>query len=226
MPLLLFVVPALSATLQIAATGSPAGDMMTKEVLNYAYARLGVQVNFVDVPMRRGFAEVQAGTMDGITASGIAAIEKMVKVSVPVTYNDIAVFSVRQQFRVTGYESLRPYSIGMIAGIKYLEERLNGMKLDKAPNVDSLFQKLAAGRTDIVVDALTDYCSARKLGLTEIRILEPVLERRLAHHFLGERHTALARELETVLAAMEKDGTLKKIQERAEKKYQEQCNSP
>ncbi len=50
-----------------------------------------------------------------------------------------------------------------------------------------------------------------------------MLERRSSHHFISERHAALAHELEAVLQTMEKDGSLKIIQQTAERQYQQQC---
>ncbi len=47
------------------------------------------------------------------------------------------------------------------------------MRVDPAPNIESLFQKLEQGRADVAGDALVSYCVVRKLGFKDIHMLEP-----------------------------------------------------
>ena len=99
-------------------------------------------------------------------------------------------------------------------------------KTDVARSLDSLFKKLDAGRTDLVIDSRYSYCVAKRLGLQRVRLLEPGLEKRLGYHFIHQRHASLAKPIERVLQQMESDGTIKRIQDEVMHEYQQICLNP
>jgi polar amino acid transport system substrate-binding protein len=154
-----------------------------------------------------------------------AKLGDLQKIATPIAYEELVVFSVNKRFKVAGYRSLQPYSIGYLLGSRIFEEKLKGMSVDTAPNLESLFNKLQAGRTDIAVDSRASFCRARKLGLTKVTILEPSLEKLLANHWVSRRHAALIPRLEAVLKKMKQDGAIKKIQEGAWKDFTAQCGA-
>jgi polar amino acid transport system substrate-binding protein len=198
--------------------------MMSQRVLKYAYRQLGVEVRFDELPNPRTRALVEAHEIDGLDYR-IAnnPVDGFQKISIPVTYEDLVVYTAGKRFKPAGYESLRDYSIGYLVGATLLDRRLQGMKVDTAPNLESLFRKLSLGRTDVAIDSRSSYCKAGQWGLNNIVMLEPSLEKLLGYHWISARHADLIPRLETVLKKMEKDGTIKRLQEQAWKDYDEQC---
>ncbi|MFZ6735178.1 substrate-binding periplasmic protein [Undibacterium sp. Ji42W] len=199
--------------------------VMAQRVLSKAYEQLGIKVNFITTPAARAVSMWNAGRLDGVAAKVIdTGLPDSIKVEIPVVYEEAVAFATKKNFAVDGFDSLKPYVVGYVSGITYLEDRLrNVAHKETAPGLESLFRKLDAGRTDVAVDSRFSFCLVRKLGLNNIHIIEPSLEKRLGYHFLHTRHQQIASALEPVLRNMEKDGSIKKIQEEVMQEFMEQC---
>ncbi|MFZ6871544.1 substrate-binding periplasmic protein [Undibacterium sp. Di27W] len=196
-----------------------------QKVLSKAYGQLGIKVNFIATPAARALSMWNAGKLDAVAAKIIdTGLPDSIKINVPIVFEEAVVFATRTNLSLDGFDSLKPYVVGYVNGITYLEERLRNVpQKETAPSLESLFRKLEAGRTDVAVDSRFSFCLVRKLGLNNIRILEPSLEKRLGYHFLHSKHQQLVPALEAVLKNMEKDGSIKKIQEEVMQEYMEQC---
>lgn len=201
-------------------------SLMAEKILTLAYARLGISIHFVAVPAARSLLMWNANELDGIAVRIIdIGYVDSIKLNTEIAYEDGVVFTNRKRFQVDGYASLKPYVVGYIAGIPFLEDRLKDIPhKEPAPSIESLFRKLNAGRTDIVVDSRSSLCIAKNLAYSNISILEPSLEKRVGYHYLHQRHKELALALERVLLGMEKDGTIKKIQDKVVHDFFENCS--
>ncbi len=196
-----------------------------QKILLIAYAQMGIKANFIAMPAARAMSMWSAGKLDAFSAKIIdSGLPDSVKSSVPIILEEAVVFTSRKNFTVDGYDSLKPYLVGYVNGVTYFEDRLKNVpQKETAPNLESLFRKLDAGRTDVAVDSRFAFCLVQKLGLNHIRILEPSLERRPGYHFLHSRHQHLLSKLDDILQAMEKDGSIKRIQEEVMQEYMTQC---
>lgn len=195
-----------------------------QKILTVAYARIGVPVNFVKLPGVRGLMQAEAGQLDGILLRLTnEADSHLVPAKVVIASEDVVVFTVNKHFAVTGFDSLRPYVIGHIAGVKALEKVLKDAKTEPAPNLESLFRKLAAGRTEVAIDSRNALCVAKKLGLDEIHIIEPALFQPQGMHYLHNKNAALIPKLEAALQQMQKEGLIKKLQDEALASYMAVC---
>jgi polar amino acid transport system substrate-binding protein len=196
---------------------------MAQRVLAAAYQELGQDVQFVKLPVRRGL--VPSNDVDGV---GLAVTPDLGptlnRVDVPIAYEEAAVYATRSDIVPNGYASLRPYLIGYIAGIGYLEAKFQGMRTDPASTLETLFRKLEQGRTDVVVDSRFNSCIIKQLGLQKVVLLQPSLELAPGFHFLHQRHAALIPRITAVLNRMATDGSIKKIQAQAFKEYRAQCD--
>lgn len=199
--------------------------MAAQRVLEQAYAQLGVDITFIATPALRAIALWESNQLDGIALKIIDdGLPDSIKVSVPVAFEEAVVFTKKLDFTVDGFASLKPYKVGYILGVTYLEERLKDIPYkETAPNLISMFKKLDVGRSDIAIDSRFSYCVAKKLGLQDIRVLEPSLEKRLGYHFLHKRHENLVAPLEAVLHKMELAGSIKKIQDETMQEFMSQC---
>ncbi len=200
--------------------------MMAQRVLAHAYGQLGITVRFEELPNSRARSLLDSHAIDGVDYRIVDnQVSDLEKIAIPIAYEEFAVFSVNKHFKVAGYQSLQPYTIGHLAGARIFEEKLKGMQVDTAPNLESLFNKLEAGRTDIALDSRSSYCIARKLGLKNVTMLEPSLEKILAYHWLSKRHQALIPQLEAVLKKMKQDDTIKRLQDDAWKDFNARCKA-
>ena len=105
-----------------------------------------------------------------------------------------------------------------------IAEHTGNLRTDTAPSIDSLFRKLAAGRTDIALESRQSLCHVIRLGLTQIVMLEPSLMQRPGFHVLRKKYQTLIPKLEVVLSQMEKQGEIRKINEAAIQSYLSHCH--
>ena len=202
------------------------GTMIAQQVLRQAYHRLGVSIRFVTLPNARIRELLETEELDGVDYRiSDAPVGDLKKISPAITYEEFVVYTVNKIFKVDGYSSLRPYSIGYLSGARIFEDKLRGMRVDTAPTLESLFRKLVAGRTDLAIDSSSGICLIRKLGLTQIQTLNHPLERILGYHWLSGRHAELIPKLEATLRLMDKDGSIAKIQKTVISEFTASCGN-
>lgn len=201
-------------------------SLMAQRVLSQAYMQLGIEIKVLELPNSRTRILLENQELDGMVFRlADSDLFDLQKISTPITYEEFAVFTIHEKFKVDGYASLKPYLNGYLTGAKVLEDHLQAMRVETAPNQDSLFKKLAAGRTDTVIESRASACRLKKLKLSEIHMLEPALDKILGYHWLSARHQALIPRLNAVLKKMDQDGTIRKIQKETWKTYKANCAS-
>lgn len=214
---------------------SSAGPLHPKKViviriLEEAYHRLGIDFEFRHYPAERSLRIANAGEeVDGELFRGVnAKIEEnylnLIKIPVPLTYGEFVVFTREVNFEIDGWESLRPYHIGIEIGVKGIERGTEGMNVEKVPETDKLFLMLAEGRFDIAV-------APRTVGLMHltrlsnlygeyenfqhISVLEPPIKKDPLYHYLHAKHTDIVPRLTMVLEDMNSNGDIQTIIDRA-----------
>jgi polar amino acid transport system substrate-binding protein len=198
--------------------------LISERILTQAYAQLDIQIHFVTVPVTRASAMWKLNQLDGTVRVADSELADSIKIKVPIAHEEVVVFTTKEKFQIHGFASLQPYVVGYVAGTPYVISRLKDLPFSEtAPNRESLFRKLDAGRTQVALESRFSSCVVKKLGLNNIVILEPSLEKVVVFHFLHVRHQNLAVSLEKVLFSMEKDGTIKKIQDQVMSEFLEIC---
>jgi polar amino acid transport system substrate-binding protein len=201
------------------------GALMAQKILLQAYLKMGVEINFLPIPAARSSVMWEDGRLDGV-AYRLANTELAngLKLSTPVAYGDVVAYSINKQFTIEGYQGLKPYRIGYIAGAPFVLEKLKDIpRIESAPNIDSLFKKLQMGRSDLVIESSFSLCFVHKMGMSNVIMLQPPLETALGYHYLHRRHQHLYAQLEKTLLSMKLDGSLKKLQEQAIQEFSIQC---
>ena len=133
----------------------------------------------------------------------------------PVSQIEAVVFTKDKSFTVQGWESLSPYKIGYVQSNKWVENNTKGMNTEGILKPDSVFKMLEAGRIDIAVLPMgSGITLIKKLGLSDIKILQPPVMITNLHHFINNKNKDLIPKLEAVLAEMNADGTSADIKNR------------
>lgn len=198
---------------------------ISQRILTLAYAQLGIPVRFVVVPVLRSLVMWNNGNLDSVSFRLLDdGWPLAIKIPVPIVFEETVVFTKKPGLQVRSYADLANYTVGYLGGVPILEERLRDLpKTDAARSLDSLFKKLDAGRTDLVIDSRYSLCVVKRLGLNKVYVLEPGLGKRLGYHIIHQRHAKLAQPLERVLRQMESDGTIRRIQDEVIHEYQQNC---
>ncbi|SNB46835.1 polar amino acid transport system substrate-binding protein [Geobacter sp. DSM 9736] len=187
-------------------------DLIIKEM----FRRIGHKAKIVHVPSERALANANEGIDDGDFVR-IAGLDKkypnLVMVPEKVSEFEFAAFSRNPSIRISGWESLKPYNVGIITGWKILETNVSGTRsLTKVKDDKALFDLLVNDRADIVVfDRLQGAAFIKRERLAGIKPLEPLLARRDMYLYLNRRHADLVPRLAAALREMKQDGTWQRI---------------
>ncbi|MDM8550411.1 transporter substrate-binding domain-containing protein [Desulfobacterales bacterium HSG2] len=125
------------------------------------------------------------------------------RVPVVVLAMEAVVFTKDVIFEVRGWESLKPYTIGILRGSKFVELGTRGLKVEQVTSYRQVLLKLNSGRTDVAVMARTNgMLEIGKLNMKGIRVLEPPLIRVNLYHYLHKKHERLIPKITQALREM------------------------
>ena len=219
-------------TLRLARLEGVPDQWIGGEILKVAYARLGIQVQFVAVPALRSLLESSEGRVDG-EVQRILSVETqcptLIALKPAINFIEPAAFVNRLDFKVQGWPSIASYRVGIVRGVGSSEVGTRGMsRVTAVPSMEALMRMLAAERVDVAVnDRLSGVLILQQLGLAkEVRPIEPPLQHVPLYHFLHVKHQDLVPRVEELLRAMAASGELEQIRARAVKALTEEWGRP
>jgi polar amino acid transport system substrate-binding protein len=217
-------------TLRLARLEGVPDQWIGGEILRLAYARLGINLQFVAVPALRSLVESSEGRLDG-EVQRILGVETqyptLLAVKPSINFIEPAVFVKKLDFKVQGWPSIASYHVGIVRGVGSSEAGTRGMRrVTAVPSMEALMRMLAAERIELAVnDRLSGQLILRQLQLQgEIHPLDPPLQHIPLYHFLHVRHAELLPRIEEVLRAMEASGELERIRSRSAGRLTEEQN--
>jgi polar amino acid transport system substrate-binding protein len=189
--------------------------VISEVILREAYGRIGIGVDIVKVPAERALIMADRGNVDG-EVQRIDGINKkytnLVQVYPSINFIEAAVFSSEASFRVDGWESLRPYTIGLVRGIKFAENNTADMDVYPAPDYEHLIAMLIGERVDIFVSpGVNGLYHISRLGVEGINRLEPSVMRFDLFHYIHKSRQGLIEKITPVLESMAASGELARI---------------
>ncbi len=205
--------------------------VISMRILTEAYGRIGIEIETRIFTGPRSLSMANRGSIDGELFRGDLDKDKfhnLIRIPVPILYGELVVFTKDVEFEVMGWESLKPYVIGIYSGLTGAETGTKGMRVEPVATVEQLFKKLAAGRNDIVVfprdqgmDTLKSLMTLNPEGidlqtLQKIRVLEPPIHLEVLYHTLHKKHAALVPKITAVLQEMTDEGLIQRITEEVE----------
>ncbi len=198
------------------AVSSPI-NKISEQVVREGYKQIGVTMETRRLPGERALMRANSGETDGdiCRVKGIEnRFTNLMMIPVKVVSVEFVVFTKDKHFKVNGWESLRPYSIGYLRGLKIITQKTQGlgMKLSPVNTEKQAFFKLDLGRTDVVVDPLhMGLAVLSEFKIKSITVLKPPLEEFVLFHYINKKNKTLAPKLEAALTKMTKDGQIERI---------------
>ena len=196
--------------------------LMVEEVLQQAYQQIGIRAETQWLPGARALRMANNGEVDGaqLRVAGVSKkFTNLIMVPVPVYETEIVVFTKNAEFSVKGWASLKPYRIGVPGGYTAILDNVRDFNCWTV-NYVQIFRMLDANRVDIgVVDRFNGLVTVKKLGLKEIKILEPPLATIQFYNFLHKKHKAIAPRITASLQQMKDEGKIRKIWDKFESKF-------
>lgn len=193
----------------------PAG----KAVVQEAYRRLGLPVEFRVYPAAEALQKSNSGAVDA-ELQRIDGISRdfpgLVQVPIPINLIQAVAFSRKYHFPVSGWHSLRPYRLGIVKGILFAKNNTTGMNVKSFDRYDDLFQGLEDDRIDVaIMPRIEGLRAIRDSGRDDIREMAGILETIFLYHYVHVSRADLVERLSPVLREMLLSGETRRDREAA-----------
>lgn len=189
--------------------------VVASRVLEQAYATLGYTISFEYYPAQDALRASNSGLVDGELQriDGLSSqYIHLIQIGIPINYIQGAVFSLKEDVKISNWHELRPYRIGIVKGVVFSERGTRNMNRTVVETYPELIELLIGGQVDFIIASLIS-------GLTEVEKtdstggikLSGVVESRLVYHYLHDEHRDLVPEIERVLKTMLLSGEITRI---------------
>ena len=189
-----------------------ADTVVSEMILKEAYRRIGINVTIKKFPPERSLHEANNGKVDG-EVQRIGSISEIYhnlrRVDPTINFLEGITFTANADAVINSWPDLKPFRVGILRGIKFVEANTKGLKVYAAGNHREMFRMLNKGRFDVVVAprfSANFFIRANKLE--SIRELPKPLVRLDLFHYLHKRHEALVPRVSATLQAMSDAGEL------------------
>lgn len=205
--------PALPSELQFRqALNSPAAQF-SQALLSEAYTRLGIQVNFIDVPFGRSLVESNRGVLAGEIARVLRVTEQFPNLlPVPYVLFDTEVYLYINQQQCANCTLKTVQSLAFVRGSVIVEELLKQLpasrKVISSGTIESTKTLFLTGKVDAVV-----FAAYRLQDRAEFKIAEQHIMSLPDYHLLHRNHQALLQPLAAMLFQLEREGVAERLRQ-------------
>jgi polar amino acid transport system substrate-binding protein len=189
---------------------------LSEKVLEQVYKRLHIEMSIVYFPAARTLWLANNGTVDGEVAR-LAGLEKtypnLLMVKTPITVISPSVYTKKETyFTVQGWQSLKPYRVAYLRGVKFIERNLNGLSIEGegVATTEQAFIMLEHNRVDVVISDANQTANLLP-KYPDIKMLSPAVDSFPAYHYLNKKHADLVPKVEAVLQQMIDDKTIERL---------------
>lgn len=187
-------------------------DQVVAEALN----RMGYKLSVSHLPAERALINANSGIDDG-DLNRIGGLSKvypnLIQTQEPTFTMQFVAFSKNVNISTRNWETLRPFTIGLITGWKILERNIPpGTQVVKVRNPEQLFYLLQNDRVDIALFGKWQGLEyMRKNHIRGIRVLSPPLAEKDMFVYFHKKHKDLVSNFDATLKKMKKDGSWQNI---------------
>lgn len=206
------------SVIRLAVAANTVDTVVSEVIVREAYERIGYRVEITKYPPERALKLADSGRADGDVQriDGLSEhYPNLIQLQPAINYIEGSVFTAGKDISVDGWDSLRPYRIGLIRGIKFAELNTKGMDRHLVGNYPALFTMLDKGRFDLIVSPrLNGSYQLKRLHIEGIDLIEPPVARFDLYHYIHSSRADLGPKLEAVFQEMQATGELESIRER------------
>lgn len=187
-------------------------DLIVAEAL----LRNGKSLQVAHLPAERALINANSGIDDG-DMNRIGGLDKfytnLIQVSEKTFSMEFTAFSRTVNFKTSDWNSLKPYSVGIINGWKILEKNVpESVELIKVKNPQQLFSLLSNNRVDVILFGKWQGLNyINKNNIKGVKLLQPALAGRDMFVYFHKKHKDLVPLFTQSLREMKKEGVYKRI---------------
>ena len=179
------------------------------------FARIDIDTKVISLKAARAILNVNRGIDDGAIARTKGMEKKytnLIRVPGSVVKFKFVAYSLNKKINVTDWNSLKPYSVGIIRGWNIYENNVVGTKkLTKVTDAEQLFNLLLNGRSDLILFEHHRGSWWEKHSNVKFQLLEsPIVEKEM-FIYMHKKHAALVPKIAKALVELKKDGSYQKI---------------
>ncbi len=205
---------AAKSSLQITTFDTPYSTVMTR-IMREAYKNIGREIDVSMLPGSRAIKLSGLGAVDG-ELYRIGAISNaypdLVRVNVAIANLEVRAFSHSLDFITDGWNSLKPYRLAVMQGVKVTEMHTKNMQRIMVNNFHQLFNLLSNERVDLVITTnIAGRIAIKELHLKNIKMLSPAVHNFKVYHFVHKKNRELVPLLTAALTKMKKQGRIDQI---------------
>lgn len=202
-------------SLNLVTVENSADTFSSEAVLTTAYKKLGIDILIKRYPAERALRMAAAGQVDG-EVQRIDAVghdyPSLIQIRPAINYLEAVVFTRNTEFEPSDWQSLEPYRIGLIRGIKFAENNTRHMNRHRVNTYHSLFTMLEKGRLEVAIaPRINGLAHIRHSGIQNIRELAPPIDRFDLYHYLHTKNQHLVEPISQILKQMEATGEIEQI---------------
>lgn len=186
------------------------------KVVRKAYENIGVEISILPLPGTRALIVANKGeAVDGelFRISGIEKVHtNLIPIEVALHKSEWMVYTKNKEFQVNGWESLKPYKIGIKRGIKTTQKGTLGMQTVLVNKNEQLFKMLDRERVDvIVISKINGKKYLDKTKYDKIKFLETPVSIIPVYHFLHIKNKHLLPKITKAMKELESKGFIEEM---------------
>ncbi|MCJ8340908.1 MAG: transporter substrate-binding domain-containing protein [Pseudomonadales bacterium] len=186
------------------------------QIIIEAFKRIDLKIDIEHKPVERSIRGANNGQSDGeyIRVAGLSQIyPNLIQVPEKIFDFEFVVFTAKRKVIINGWDSLKPYSVGIVIGWKILEKNIQDVRHRTDFNgPEILFKMLDLGRIDIAVYAkFLGFGIVNNLGLKDIFVNTTPLAVKPMYLYLHKKHRNIIPDITKSLQSMKKDGSFLRI---------------
>jgi len=218
--LLLWILPLQGMeTLTFTSIKNAAFENFALSVMKKVYLTMDIKIALVPVPAKRSLKLANSG--DGFDGElfRISGVEKtytnLIPIEVPLHESNWMVYSQDKNIKVNGWESLRPYKIGIRRGVVTTEKGTQGMDIEVVNNNEQLFELLQRKRIDVAILSSGNGQKLLKKSIySNIYQLTTPVHKVNVYHYIHKKNKHLVPKVTEIMKKFKQEGILMKIREK------------
>ena len=187
-------------------------------VLQEAYATLGITIEHKPYPILRSIKAADRGAVDGqlFKVEGIEdEYPDLLKIPVPINYFDLMVLARKDAPKIPDWESLRRLKVGYYRGVFYIRNKASLIGIKDTYEIDTheqLVRMIQLKRIDVgLIAHIAGYKILKKMEQDQVVLQKPQLQRVYVHHYLNKKHQHLVPQITSALNEMQRNGRISLI---------------
>jgi ABC-type amino acid transport substrate-binding protein len=179
--------------------------------------RIGENIKLIFIPGKRSAVLLKSNEIHAELARVGEYQNKVpfaLKVAEPIIEASHYAYSIKHDFRVAGWGSLKPYRSVSLRGTWIVEVFMAEHNVTYVDSMLSAFQFLKSGRSDIWVTSnlrAEPFFDSVNVDKSDIKRLEPAIHTSREFTYFAKEYPDLAKRYEQALISMKKDGSYQKI---------------